>query len=172
MAKRIELRPVTAEEKAEIERLAKARSQPLRRVQRARIIAAMLADPTLPATEAAVVAGFSRASGPKWVVRFNEKGVAGLDDEPRAGRPPTHDEQVRSKLVNLALQKPSTLGQPYALWTLERLQRAYAERYGLHLSDSTIWSWLDEEGLQWKRQQSWFRDPEQHDPEFVVKRGP
>ena len=41
----------------------------------------------------------------------------------------------------------------------------------LHLSDSTIWTWLDEDGLEWKRQQSWFHDAEKHDPEFVEKRG-
>ena len=47
MPKRIELRPVTVAEKTEIGRLAKATSKPLRRVKRARIIAVMLADPTV-----------------------------------------------------------------------------------------------------------------------------
>jgi transposase len=48
---------------------------------------------------------------------------------------------------------------------------AFKERHGVHLSDSTIWTWMDEEGFQWKRQQSWFHDAEKHDPEFVEKRG-
>jgi hypothetical protein len=26
----------------------------------------------------------------------------------------------------------------------------------MHLSDSAIWTWLDDEGLRWKRQQTWF----------------
>jgi hypothetical protein len=30
---------------------------------------------------------------------------------------------------------------------------------------------MDEEGFQWKRQRSWFRDAEQHDPEFAQKGG-
>jgi transposase len=171
MPKRIALRAVTAEEKSEIERLAKAHSEPMRRVMRARVVAALLAEPGLPATEAGVRAGLSGVTGVKWVTRFNAKGLAGLEDEPRPGRPPTHDEQVRSHLIDLALQKPSSLGEPYALWTLGRLQRAFKERYGLHLSDSTIWTWLDEEGVQWKRQQSWFHEAEQHDPEFAEKRG-
>ena len=171
MPKRIALRPVTAEEKAEIERLARAHSEPMRRVMRARIIGALLADPSLPATEAGVRAGMSGVTGVKWVTRFNAKGLAGLQDEPRTGRPPTHAEQVRSNLIDLALQKPGSLGEPYALWTLERLQRAFQERYGLHLSDSTIWTWLENEGLKWKRQQSWFHEAEKHDPEFTEKRG-
>jgi transposase len=79
---------------------------------------------------------------------------------------------VRSKLISLALQKPRTLGLPFALWTLERLQTEFKEREEIHLSDSTIWEWMEGEGFQWKRQESWFRDAEKHDPQFAEKRGP
>jgi transposase len=74
-------------------------------------------------------------------------------------------------LIGLAIQKPRSLGYPFALWTLERLQRAFEEREGIHLSDSTIWTWMADEGFAWKRQESWFHDAENHDPEFVEKRG-
>jgi transposase len=172
MPKRLMLREVSAEEKGSIERLAKSRTEAVRLVQRARIIWVLLQEPNLSATEAGLRAGVSQATGPKWVKRFNEQGVAGLEDEPRPGRPATHDESVRSKLINLALQKPRTLGHAFSLWTLARLQAAFAEQEGIHLSDSTIWEWVEAEGLRWKRQQSWFREAEKHDPEFVEKRGP
>jgi hypothetical protein len=71
----------------------------------------------------------------------------------------------------LAIQKPRTLGYPFALWALERLQTAFEERHGIHLSDSTIWEWLAAESLEWKRQESWLHEAEKHDPEFVEKRG-
>jgi len=172
MPKRIRLRELTTEEKAEIERLAASRKESIRLVQRARIIAAMAEDPALTATEAGYKAGFkSSAIGPQWVKRFNEDGLAGLEDRPRPGRKPVHSEAVRSALISLALQKPRSLGYPFELWTLERLQTAFKERQGVHLSDSTIWTWMAEEGFQWKRQQSWFHDVEKHDPEFVEKRG-
>lgn len=172
MPKRVRLRAVTAEEKEAIEHLAKSRTAAIRLVQHARIIQLMLADPTLNASEAGLRAGFkSNAVGAIWVKRFNEAGLAGLDDEARPGRPAQHDQAVRGKLISLALQKPRSLGYPFELWTLVRLQTALKEREGIHLSDSTIWTWLDEEGLQWKRQQSWFQEVEQHDPEFVEKRG-
>ena len=172
MPKRIGLRLLTSEEQAEIKRLVTSRKEPYRLVQRARIIAAIQDDPKLAASVAGLQAGFkSSAIGPAWVKRFNEQGLAGLKDEARAGRPPIHDQQVRSKLISLALQKPRSLGYPFELWTLERLQQAFAEREQTHLSDSTIWTWLDEEGLQWRRQQSWFHEVERHDPEFVEKRG-
>ena len=169
----VRLRTLTTEEAKEIRRLAASRKEAARLVQRARLIALMLDDPTLPASRAALEVGFKQAgSGSDWVRRFNEEGVAGLTDKPRSGRPATHDESVRSGLIHLALQKPESLGYPFALWTLERLQTAFREREGVHLSDSTIWTWLEEEGLTWKRQQSWFREPEKHDPQFVEKRGP
>lgn len=78
---------------------------------------------------------------------------------------------MRSALIGLALQKPPSLGDPFKLWTLERLQRAFFEREGVHLSDSTIWTWMEQEGFRWKQQESWFRDPERYDPNFSKKRG-
>jgi len=172
MPKRIRLRALTTEEKAKIKRLAASRKEAMRLVQRARIIAAMVENPELTATEAGYEAGFkSSAVGVLWVKRFNEDGLNGLEDRPRPGRKPVHSQEVRSELINLALQKPRSLGYPFELWTLERLQTAFKERQGVHLSDSTIWTWMDEEGFEWKRQQSWFQEVAKHDPEFVEKRG-
>lgn len=173
MPKRIRLRSLTKEEEKEIKRLATSRKESFRLVQRARMIAMILKDASLTASDAALKVGFkSSIMGPFWVRRFNEEGVEGLQDRPKPGRNRTHSQAVRSALINLALQKPKTLGYPFKLWTLERLQTAFKEREGIHLSDSTIWTWMDEEGFQWKRQQSWFPDVKKHDPEFVEKRGP
>jgi hypothetical protein len=66
-------------------------------------------------------------------------------DRPRSGRKPTHSQEVRSALISLALQKPRLWGVP-ELRTLERLHRALKQRRGVHLSDWTIWNWMDEEG--------------------------
>jgi transposase len=169
----VRLRTLTAEEVTQVRRLANSRKAAARLVQRARLITFMLDDPNLYAGDAGLKAGFrTNGSGAMWVRRFNEAGVAGLEDKPRPGRQPTHSPEVRGQLVALAIQKPGSLGYPFELWTLERLQRAFEERHGVHLSDSTIWEWLAAEGLEWKRQQSWFHDVPRHDPEFVEKRGP
>ena len=42
-------------------------------------------------------------------------------------------------MIDLALQKPRSLGYPFEVWTLGRLQTAFTEKTGIHLSDSTIW---------------------------------
>lgn len=130
-----------------IRRLASSRKESAALVQRARVIKALLDNPALSAKEAGRVAGFkTNLSGRYWVKRFNIKGLDGLLDRPRPGRPAVHDQRVRCALINLALQKPRALGYPFELWTLERLQHALQEREGIHLSDSTIWEWLHAKG--------------------------
>jgi transposase len=172
MPKRIVLRTLTKEEEAEIRRLANSRKEPMRIVMRARVIETIMDNPEIPASRAGERVGFKGAPmGIKWVKRFNEAGIAGLMDRERSGRPPTHNQETRSALLDLALQKPRSLGYPFELWTLERLQRAYKERYDLHLSVSTIWTWVEAEGFRWRKQESWFHEPEKHDPEFTKKRG-
>lgn len=172
MPKKIKLRTVTKEEEQAIRQIANSRKMETRLVKRAQILAKKLEDPDMPAYKAGHLVGFSSPTiGIKWVQRFNEQGLAGLKDQPRTGRKRTHTEQVRSSLLDLVLQKPGSLGYPYELWTLERVQRAFKERSGIHLSDSTIWTWVEEEGFRWRKQESWFREPEKHDPEFVEKRG-
>lgn len=110
MPKRIALRTLTTEEETEIRRLAKSRKAPLRLVQRAQVIAAMLNDPSLPASRAGEQVGFKGPSpGIHWVRCFNEAGLAGLQDGERSGRPPTHSQETRSALLDLVLQKPRSL---------------------------------------------------------------
>ena len=48
-----------------------------------------------------------------------------------------------------------------------RSQGAFQERHDIHLSGTTIWEWLEAEGLEWKRQKSWFHEAKKHNPEFV-----
>lgn len=173
MRARLQLRALTSAEVVAVRRLAHSRTAAAAVVQRARVIEVLATQPRLGVGAAAQRVGFARAdAGARWVRRFNAGGVAALHDAPRAGRPATHAEAVKSALVALAVQKPATLGEPFALWTLERLQRAFQQRHGVHLSDSTIWTWLRDEGLVWKHQQSWFHEPQRHDPAFGEKRGP
>lgn len=158
MSQHLRLRALKDEEILEIKTIACSKTAPRRLVQRARIIAAMLEDPSLSASEAGLRAGFgSPQVGPVWVRRFNAEGVEGLRDRERPGRTPLHGPEVKRALLSLALQKPRALGYPYDTWHLKGLQRAFFERHQVYLSDSTIWTWLQEEGLVWKQQHLWPR---------------
>ena len=172
MPNRLYLLQVSASEETEIRHLAASRAKPARLVQLAQAIMAMLDYRSIGAEEAGFRAGYrSASSGPKWVRRFNEEGIEALDDRPRSGRPPIHGKGVRSKLLDLMLQKPRSLGFSFALWTSERLQEAFPVREEVHLATSTIWEWVEAEGLKWRRKESWFHEAEKHDEQFAEKRG-
>ena len=173
MGKRVHyVRAVSETEEQQLRTLANSRIQPHRLVQRAQLIINMLDDSQLTSSKAALQVGFKTGvSGAYWVKRFNEAGIEGLADNPRSGKPITHSIEVRSQLIDLALHKPKSLGYPFELWTLEHLHTVFKQREGVYLSLSTIWNWLTDEGLSWKRQQSWFDEAEKQDDQFVEKRG-
>ena len=105
-----------------------------------------------------------------WVRRFNDQGIAGLEERHRAGRPPTYTAEQRAEVVAAALTAPKDLGLPFGCWTLDRLQSYLDEQKGLAIKRSRIDEILLEEGLRWRKQESWFG--ERVYPEFAEKRGP
>jgi transposase len=103
-----------------------------------------------------------------WIKRFNARGVQGLEEDLRSGRPPTYSAEERSTVVRTALTRPAELGLPFACWTRDRLV-AYLSEQGIGMRRSRIGEILLAEGLQWRREETWFG--ERVDPEFARKRG-
>jgi transposase len=113
---------MTPEERGALERLAGSRTEPARLVERARILLAA-AQGQRPATIAARE-GVSREMVYNRMHRFNDRGLAGLGDLPRSGRPHTYTAAQRAEVIAAALTDPQRLGLPFGCWTLDRL-RAY-----------------------------------------------
>src|SRR4051794_20046241 len=44
-----------------------------------------------------------------WLKRFNERGLPGLEEEMRSGRPPTYTAEERSAVIAAALSRPAEL---------------------------------------------------------------
>jgi transposase len=103
------------------------------------------------------------------VQRFNEHGLRALDDAPRSGRPPIYTKEQVGLVIAMALTRPSSLGLPFACWTLDRLQAYLNEEKGIGIKRSRIDELLISEGLRWRTQETWFG--ERVDPEFAEKRG-
>ena len=72
-----------------------------------------------------------------WLKRFNERGLPGLEEEMRSGRPPTYTAEERSAVVAAALSRPAELGLPFASWTLDRLV-AYLGEKGIGMKRSRV----------------------------------
>jgi transposase len=110
----------------------------------------------------------------QWITRFNTDGLAGLEDRPRAGRPPTYTAEQVGQVLATAVTDPRTLGLPFGCWTLDRLT-AYLharppEAGGpLPISRSHLDRLLAGEGLRWRTEETWFG--ERVDPAFAEKRG-
>ena len=164
---KLTLRPLTPEERGTLEQLAHSRTAPARLVERAQILLAA-AEGQRPTAIAGRV-DVSRETVYTWIHRFNEQGLAGLDDRPRSGRPHTYTAEQRAEVLAAALTDPKGLGLPFGCWTLDRLRAYLNEQKGIGIKRSRISEILVDEGLKWRHQETWFG--ERVDPDFAEKRG-
>jgi len=109
-----------------------------------------------------------KASVRFWLKRFNARGLPGLQEEMRAGRPPTYTPEERSAVITAALSRPTDLDLPFACWTLDRLV-TYLSDKGIGMKRSRISEILLAEGLKWRQEETWFGA--RVDPDFARKRG-
>jgi transposase len=144
----LRLRGLNKQEVEMLQRIVQSRSVPQRLAQRAGIIWLASQSYTVPAISRQV--GLTEPRVRQWLRRFNDHGLAGLEDAPRSGRPPRHADAARELAVRLARSRPSDLGLPFEQWTLARLRQAIREQGGPDVSMGTIWKWLRREGLAGK----------------------
>ena len=161
------LRDLTAEEASAVETLARSRTAPARRVERARIVWHASRGETPPAIAAAL--GLNAETVRGRIRRFKAEGLAALEDHRRSGRPATYSAEEVAAVIAAALAAPRSLGLPFASWTLDRLAAYLPEHKGIAMRRSRIDEILLAEGLRWRRQETWFG--ERVDPEFAAKRG-
>ena len=161
------LRELTAEEASAVESLARSRTAPARRVERARIVWRASQGETPPALAEAL--GLSAETVRRRIRRFNAEGLAAFDDHHRSGRPATYSADEVAEVIAAALTSPRSLGLPFASWTLDRLAAYLLAHKGIAMRRSRIDEILLAEGLRWRRQETWFG--ERVDPAFAEKRG-
>ena len=163
----LHVRTLSESEQAQIEKLAHSRTEPARVVERAQII--WLAHQGWWVPEIADTLRIAPATVRRWLKRFNEKGLFGLQDEPRAGRPATYTVEQVAEVIAASLTNPRDLGLPFGAWTLDRLTAYLNEQKGIPIKRSRIDEILVGEGLRWRTQETWFG--ERVDPDFAEKRG-
>ena len=103
----------------------------------------------------------------KWRGRFADRGLEGLSDLPRPGRPRQISAEVRAAVVALACQLPAVTGVPLAHWTGPELAAELAAR-GLAspMSASSVLRILAEHPVKPWQYQSWIYP---RDPDFEAK---
>lgn len=85
-----------------------------------------------------------------WLHRYQELGVAGLEDEPHPGRPP-RDPMARHVVDTQASQSPQCSGHIQTCWTVRLLATFLAVRFHLRLSPATVRRYLKAMGWRWVR---------------------
>ena len=126
MANRV--RPITVSEadRRELERLQRAPSAPAGLTRRARAVLLMVQGMT--GVEIAERTGYTVVQVSRLRRRFAEHGVAGLQDRPRSGRPPTITARKRAQVVALTL-KPPPAGVTH--WSTRGLARKAGVSHGM-----------------------------------------
>lgn len=93
-----------------------------------------------------------------WRTRYAEKGIAGLQDEPRKGRPPAYGPETERRILS-QLDQPPPDGR--GSWNGRLLAAALGD-----VPAHEVWSILRKHGIQLQRRRSWCIST---DPEFAPK---
>ena len=104
----------------------------------------------------------------KWRGRFADRGLAGLKDLPRSGRPRVISEEARAAVVALACQLPAATGVPLARWTGPELaaELTAQDLVSAPVSVSSVLRILAEHPVKPWQYQSWIYP---RDPDFEAK---
>jgi transposase len=113
---------IKPEDFVRLEAIARSRTEPASRVERARILLAYRADPSSTAVGERI--GVTHHTVRRCLRRARRLGImAALDDSPRPGKAPQITSEAKAWLVSLACQKAKDLGYPHELWTTRLLAR-------------------------------------------------
>ena len=98
-----------------------------------------------------------------WRGRFAERGLPGLSDRKRSGRPPSFTALQVAEVKALACQLPAETGTPLSRWSCPELAREVVAR-GIagSISASTVRRWVKQDALKPWQYRSWIfvRDPD------------
>src|SRR5271168_4590542 len=145
----------SAEVHTELTAMSRSRKEETRMVERARIVLACLEGKEIQ--QVAQQTGASIPTVSKWRKRFAERGVAGLRDQPRSGKPPTYDASFRDRVLALLEQTPPPGLGHWDGWEVAR---------ELGASVHAVWRLLRREGIYLQRLRTWCVST---DPEFAPK---
>ena len=113
---------------SELESIARSRTEPVGRVERARVLLAYRQDPSFYAVGQAL--GMHHQKVQRYIERAKAEGaLAALDERARPGKEPTITVEAKTWVVALACRKAKELGYPHEVWTTRLLAR-HAREHG------------------------------------------
>jgi len=106
-----------------------------------------------------------------WLERYRALGLAGLEDEPRSGRPAHLDPATREQLEVMLDQPPAEDDRPRACWTLPHLRTMLLKVAPKTFCLGTLRSTVHALGFRWRRPRLWAHkeDPETFEKQLLVE---
>ncbi len=83
--------------------------------------------------------------------RWRSRGIDGLRDLPRSGRPPRVSSAYRAKLLSAVEKDPRALGFAFSRWTAPRLAEHLREQTGIVVTAQWLAELLRTHGYVWRR---------------------
>ncbi len=156
---------LTAAERKTLKKRVRGAKTAWRDRQRAQIV--LLAARRWPTAAIAGRLSIAEDTARKWRGRFAARGLDGLADAPRCGRPRRISAAERAAICSLACQLPAATGVPLSRWTGPDLAAELASR-GLTgpVSASSILRILAEHPIKPWQYRSWIYP---RDPDFAAK---
>lgn len=150
---------LSADDRDTLNRWVRAGATPQKLVLRAMIV--LLAADGAANAAIADELGICVDTARKWRARFAGKGIEGLADAPRPGRPPIYTPADRAKVTAWACALPAEHDVPLSRWSAADLA-AQLRQDGIAASVSTVRCWLDHDALKPWQHRSWIfvRDPD------------
>ena len=149
-----QLRELAETERAALQRIVRASSQRVDRVQRARALLTVAAGGSFAA--AARAAGLhSGTTVANLVARFNQHGLAALSVASGRGRKPTYDAKARAQIVATAQATPDRKTDGTATWSLSTLQKRLRKEGLERIGTNTIKRVLEDAGSSYQKTRSW-----------------
>ncbi|GAC1377060.1 MAG: hypothetical protein PVS3B1_34440 [Ktedonobacteraceae bacterium] len=102
-----------------------------------------------------------------WLKRWMAEGIEGLKDRPGGGAPAKITKVYEEQLLASVRRRPRSLGQPYSMWTLQRLADYMTEQTGIRVGYETVRQVLLAGEIVLSRPQHKISSP---DPEYQVKK--
>jgi transposase len=100
--------------------------------------------------------------------RFNSEGISLLKERTRSGRPVTFTDEIKAEIVEHALSPPHLLGEPYTVWSLEKLKEYLIKTKVVKtISIEKLREILKEHKVSLQRTKTW---KESKDPAFKSKK--
>lgn len=161
----LEIPPLTAEEVEALDTLYRSTKE-VRVRTRAHIIL-LAGEQRMTAPAIAKMVRTDDQTVRNWFKRWMAEGIEGLKDRPMPERAAKVTKAYKEQVLAAVRCRPRALGQPYSMWTYQRLADSMAEQTGLRVAYETVRRVLAEGGIVLSRPQHKVSSP---DPEYLVKK--